>query len=232
MSLQPSPTTSSGTSADSAATRSSDKDRENRARIQAYYVQHEPFQIAQRREQEQRELQQMAENVAREEEQRRAELEALEAGKETQGDEHAETSESMSLPVHSDPHSLQIFHSTFKKPRTTHVRSIKFRHPSSSPTHHNSSMLPSPPPTLFPSSYPPRQNPTKIPRSSMSPMRLKSRHPNNHPRTARKQIHPSPANPSFPATRRSTNPVPAAVESSVESFQTGLQRRRSNVLSQ
>jgi hypothetical protein len=50
-------------------------------------------------------MQQMAENAAREEEQRRAELEALEGGKETQGDEHAETSESMSLPVHSDAHS-------------------------------------------------------------------------------------------------------------------------------
>ncbi|KAJ9108185.1 hypothetical protein QFC20_003548 [Naganishia adeliensis] len=100
MSLQPSPTASSGTSADSAATRSSDKDRENRARIQAYYVQHEPFQLAQRREQEQRELQQMVENATREEEQRRAELEA---GKEAQVDERAETT--ITLNVQEAPNN-------------------------------------------------------------------------------------------------------------------------------
>jgi hypothetical protein len=99
MSLQPT-SPGSGTSADSAATRSSDKDRENRARIQAYYVQHEPWQLAQRKEQEQREMQQMAERAAREEEQRRAEIEA-EGGR-------VETSEFRSLSSSREAHRLAI----------------------------------------------------------------------------------------------------------------------------
>ncbi|KAJ9115402.1 hypothetical protein QFC22_005157 [Naganishia vaughanmartiniae] len=50
----PPPASSSGDSASSTGTASSDKDRQNRARIQAYYVTHEPFQVAHLKKERQR----------------------------------------------------------------------------------------------------------------------------------------------------------------------------------
>lgn len=58
-------TGSPASSASSSATRSSDKDRQHRAKLQAYYVTQEPFQIAHLKEQQEREREVMEQESAR-----------------------------------------------------------------------------------------------------------------------------------------------------------------------
>jgi hypothetical protein len=56
---------SPASSASSCATRSSNKDRQHRAKLQAYYVTQEPFQIAHLKEQQEREREEMMQESAR-----------------------------------------------------------------------------------------------------------------------------------------------------------------------